>query len=330
MYEKMLKEYLQRLDRSELSIDGDLEKALITPLAQGEYNINYLLETEKEKRVLRLNTGSQMDLENQIGYEFTALGELFKSGRTPKPIFCDATKKELPYGFLIMEYLPGRPLDYRKDLSAAAQALADIHATKVELQKFVQPSDPKQAMIDECRELLSAYDGFGKSDPKIKAHLRHLLTYGEALRAENSDAALCCINTELNSRNFIVADDGFCRLVDWEKPIIADPAQDLGHFLAPTTTLWKTEDILTSRQIDAFLTQYRRAVDGRIELYDIEERTRNYIRLNCLRGISWCAMAWTQYQGDERAIRNEETASKLELYLSEDFLSLIEEEYLKG
>lgn len=66
----------------------------------------------------------------------------------------------------------------------------------------------------------------------------------------------CCINTELNSTNFLVNDrddnEKEAYLVDWEKPLYGDPAQDLGHFLAPTTTFWKTDVILDQEQMDAF------------------------------------------------------------------------------
>ena len=55
-------------------------------LAQGEYNINYSFTHPKtgKKLLLRVNCGSQMHLENQIGYECHALQLLEASGRTPK------------------------------------------------------------------------------------------------------------------------------------------------------------------------------------------------------------------------------------------------------
>ena len=44
-------------------------------LGQGEYNINYLFThpVNGQKLVLRINTGSQMHLLDQIGYEYYAL-----------------------------------------------------------------------------------------------------------------------------------------------------------------------------------------------------------------------------------------------------------------
>ena len=49
------------------------------------------------------------------------------------------------------------------------------------------------------------------------------------------------VNTELNSGNFLIDPQGVSSLVDWEKPLVSEPGQDLGHFLAPTTTFWKTD-----------------------------------------------------------------------------------------
>ncbi len=54
-------------------------------LAQGKYNINFLLRAPSLRSVLRLNTGSQMHLKNQIRYEYDTLKLLENSGVTPKP-----------------------------------------------------------------------------------------------------------------------------------------------------------------------------------------------------------------------------------------------------
>ena len=91
-------------------------------------------------------------------------------------------------------------------------------------------------------------------------------------------------------------------LVDWEKPLYGDPAQDLGHFLAPTTTFWKTDVILDQEQIDAFLDTYIEKVNGRFDTTGLKKRTYIYIPVTCLRGITWCAMAWVQYQQPDKEI----------------------------
>ncbi len=326
MQEK-LRRYL--VDHKEkLDLQGEQNDWKIQKLAQGEYNINYLFEDGSQKLVLRINTGSQMHLPNQIEYEYLALKALENSGRTPKPIYFDDSKEILPYGFLIMEFLNGVALDYQKDLAAAADCLADLHSIKVNPKNLIIPKNPKRAMVDECQVLFAKYKNSTYCDSKKAEKIRQMLEVGFEIAMKNEETVQCCINTELNSGNFLV-EDGFCRLVDWEKPLYGDPAQDLGHFLAPTTTLWKTEHVLSSEQIESFLNDYTKAVGRRFDTSGISERSMDYIRLNCLRGLTWCAMAWVEYQDPFRPIQNEDTRKKLDFYISHEFLDRIANDYMK-
>ena len=138
------------------------------------------------------------------------------------------------------------------------------------------------------------------------------------------DTYHCCINTELNSTNFLINGKGGPNyLIDWEKPLYGDPAQDIGHFLAPTTTFWKTDVILAREEMDAFIDTYIRAVDGRFDTEGLRDRIHIYIPITCLRGVTWCAMAWVQYQQPDKLIFNESTYRKLEAYLSDEFLDAL-------
>ena len=103
-----------------------------------------------------------------------------------------------------------------------------------------------------------------------------------------------------------------------------DPAQDLGHFLAPTTTFWKTDVILTRQEMDEFVETYIAGVNGRFSTEGLKERVYAFVSITCLRGITWCAMAWVQYQAPDKLIFNESTLHKLEQYLEESFLDRIE------
>lgn len=327
MQEKLRRYLIDHKERLELQ--GEPQGWKIQKLAQGEYNINYLFENGKQKLVLRLNTGSQMHLPNQIEYEYLALKALENSGRTPRPIYFDDRRDVLPYGFLIMEFLNGVALDYQKDLLAGADCLADLHSIKVDPKNLIMPKDPKQAMMDECQAMFAKYESSKHCDSQKAERIRQMLQIGSRIASKKEETVKCCINTELNSGNFLV-EDGFCRLVDWEKPLYGDPAQDLGHFLAPTTTLWKTEHILSPEQIEVFLEAYKKAVDGRFDMTGICERTKDYIQLNCLRGLTWCAMAWVEYQDPDRPIQNEDTRKKLDFYTDHDFLDRIASDYMKG
>lgn len=302
-------------------------------LAQGEYNRNYLFThpLDGRKLVLRVNCGSQMHLEHQIEYEYHALELLKASRRTPEPFYVDGSKRYLDHGILVMSYLPGKTLDYHTDLKAAAACLADIHSVTMPSDHgLICPGNPLQAILEECEEMVKTYMNSPLAAAHKKEKIRHMLDLGWA-RLRQTDLkvpGLCCINTELNSTNFLMNGEGQDYLVDWEKPLLGDPAQDLGHFLAPTTTFWKTDVILQPEAVQQFLTDYREAAAGRLDITGIEERTMTFIPITCLRGITWCAMAWVQYQEPGKMLFNQSTFDKLEAYLADSYLDEIERNWL--
>ena len=304
-----------------------------SPLGRGEYNTNYTFtHPDGQKFVLRVNTGSQMHLADQIGYEFSALKNLEPSGRTPKAFFCDPSRN-----CLVMEYLPGRPLQYETDLSAAAEIFADIHALPIpEDCRLLEPENPLEAIIDECRQMVSHYYSWDQADPAVT---RLLETLEKEISSKDLSAPQgirkCMVNTEVNSGNFLINPQGKSYLIDWEKPLISEPAQDLGHFLVPTTTFWKTDVILTPEEIRHFMSFYRQAVDHRFETESLMERLPPYFTVTCLRGVTWCAMAYREYSQPGRAIANADTYQKLQAYLRPDFLenllkNYVRRDFLKG
>lgn len=299
-------------------------------LAQGEYNINYTFfhPVMNRKLVLRVNIGSQMHLEHQVEYEAHALKLLESSGRTPKVLYVDGSREFFEYGILVMVYLPGETLDYHLELPQAAECLADIHSVCLEEScGLLKPENPLKAILEECEEMFAVYEKSNLGGPDKKSRIRGLLEKGwrQVNAYKNEETYRCCINTELNSTNFLVnGPESAAYLIDWEKPLYADPAQDLGHFMAPTTTFWKTDVILTEKEMEEFLNDYIKYVEGRYPTEGVKERAYLFARINCLRGITWCAMAWVEYQAPDKLIFNESTFKKLEAYLNLDFLEMID------
>ena len=328
IYTEPLKSYLQSpdfLSRLDLPADTSLE---FTPLGQGEYNINYVFihPNTKQKLVLRINTGSQMHLADQIGYEFSALENLAPSGRTPKPLLCSRE-----HNLLVMEWLPGMPLDYRQDMAIAAGILADIHSVPVpEDCRLIRPAAPARAIYEECLQMVRHYYDWEDADPQVTALLQALVEeIGRLPLSEPSDAPSCMVNTELNSGNFLIDRQGISHLIDWEKPLLSEPAQDLGHFLAPTTTFWKTDVILTPEEVKDFTAKYIAAVNGRMETASLAKRLPLFFTVTCLRGVTWCAMAYREYCQPGREIRNEDTFRKLKAYLEPAFLQNLLDNYVR-
>lgn len=331
---KGLKEYVRLKNyREALGLPKEVTEEY-RMLAQGEYNRNYVFThpVSEKQLILRINFGSQMHLEHQIEYEYKALRLLESSKRTPKTFYVDGSLSHLEHGVLVMEYLPGHAMDYETELFYGAGCLADIHSVPVGSDSgLIEPENPLHAILEECEEMFAVYESSPFGDPKKKEKIRSMLRKGwEKVDSLPKAPYRCCINTELNSTNFLIGGEaGGNYLVDWEKPIYGDPAQDLGHFLAPTTTFWKTDVILTKEKMDAFLERYIREVGGRFDTSGVKERTEVYIPITCLRGITWCAMAWVQYQDPNKAIFNASTFRKLEAYLDHSFLNEMDKAYLE-
>ena len=312
-------------------------------LARGEYNENFVFTHPKsgKRYVLRVNHGSQMHLKKQISYEAHALSLLEKSGRVPKVYYVEEKGDK---GILLMDFLEGRALRYETDLAFAGQILADIHCTRYEREKdqgelrLLSPENPLYAMLSESASLLRSYALSPFLEEEIYNRVHTLWRKGADLEKKYAKTLFvkdfCIINTELNSGNFLIQDeeknfeekpetDISSHLIDWEKPLYAHFAQDLGHFLAPTTSFWKTDCILYEKDRDLFFHAYKEALAGRRNFSGIEEKTELFILFNCIRGLSWCAYAYSEYQKG-RDIQNEDTFRKIKAYLTDPFLSSVE------
>ena len=328
------------LDEIDLSVLSGWERDLpwqVDPLAQGEYNMNFLLRQDEARWVLRINIDTQIALENQIRYEFETLAMLANSGFTPRPFYVDDTKTLINYGVLIMEYLEGDALVYKRDIQEAARLFAGIHRCSHQMddgKHLLVEKNPLSMTYAECSQLLQRYFGSPAAKPTIQDYLKSILEWADEARTREryfqDNPWWCVINTEVNSSNFIVNQkEGCVHLVDWEKPLWGDPSQDLSHFSVPTTTLWKTNHRLTEAERQLFLDTYRMAIADEYLAETIEDRVNLRDPFNCLRGVSWCAMAWVSYRCGTHILQNADTFVKLEMYLDSDFLHSVFDPYLE-
>ena len=288
-------------------------------LGAGEYNINFTFDEGDLKKVLRINMKSQMNLENQIEYEYETLQLLKDSGVTPKPYDVVTKTNLLPYRYLTMEFLKGRPLNYKTDMKIGAYLLSTVHNTKYGENNLINASNPFQLMFDECKQMSGEYLAWEKADEKVSNYIKTFLEKCQTLIPEEYDIANpCIINTELNSGNFLIGegkDDSY--VIDWEKALIGECEQDLAHFLAPTTTFWKTDIILSENEINEFLEEY-----SNYRNFD-RERFERYLIFNCLRGVTWCSMAFRQYSENDKMLMDETTFKKIASYIDLEFLEKV-------
>jgi aminoglycoside phosphotransferase (APT) family kinase protein len=308
----------------------------VAPLAQGEYNLNYRITAGDLELVFRINVGTQIQREDQIVYEYQALGLLEGSGVTPRPYFVDDSRRFFDTGVLIMEFLPGEPLDYRRDTAAAAALFARIHQTAGPAadNHLIRETAPLSLIWEECAGLLQRYFESEQADAAIRDYLKELLRWADATRSGEryyqADPWPCIVNTEVNSGNFIVnRSRGTIHLVDWEMPRWGDPSQDLAHFCSPLTTLWKTDYRMDRQDRRDFLDVYCRNIRDRHLRDTLMERIRLREPFVSLRGISWSAMGWSAYQSDYAGVKNRDTWAKLNQYMDLDFIRGLFDPFLK-
>ena len=131
------------------------------------------------------------------------------------------------------------------------------------------------------------------------------------------------LNTEAVPSHFLIDDTGRASIVDWEKPVLGEVAQDLAYFLSPTTTIWDSDVIFSAPERAQFLKAYWEAVGGRFPRGSFDARFPTYRMVNALVGITWSCNAWVEYHDPARPLRNEKTLELLPIYFSEEFLDLI-------
>ena len=315
--------------RDNLGLDDDISETYKF-LGAGEYNKNFVFvhPKTKQKLVLRVECGSQLHLDNQIEYESKALEILKKSGRVPEVYYYDSSKTMLDHGISVMQFMPGIILNYKSDydLNEAAKILSDIHSCESDGVSFlIRANNPSQTMFDECLKMANVYLDSKAAKREIKQQIIKLLE-----RAENeiksfdwSFSRVSIINTELNNTNFLINKGENSYLIDWEKPLFSDPAQDIGHFLADTTTMWKSDFYFTEPEKSQFVDNYIDKIAGRFSDEGLKKRCLKFADFTCLRGICWCAMAYVQYINDEKELFNSDTFENLHNYLDVNFLQVI-------
>jgi aminoglycoside phosphotransferase (APT) family kinase protein len=306
-------------------------------LANGEYNRNYLLDDGQRRLVLRANTKSQIGLgKQQIVYEYRTLRLLADSRVTPRAFWLDNSRTELPLGLLVMEYLPGRPLNYRSDLDAAATTLAHIHAQDFAAEDtnyLISETRPLSAILAESQALLATYLA---SPLASNATQRLMCGWLEQAHERVSDERflaadpwLRVVNTDVHNENFIVNPAaGSCHLIDWEKPNLAEPAKDLCHFLQITSTRFKDDFVISPQQRRRFIRRYLAELGPCPQAASLEQRMHIFSFFTLLRAVAWCCQAWLEYTtAASDKLRDNLTFAVIQSFIDPDFIRNLLKDY---
>lgn len=327
------------------------------PLGKGEHNDNYVFcDPGSAKRyVLRVNVTPQPFHDDQVAYEYRALKLLEPSRCTPRALYLDDSENAPGKGALVESYCDGPELDFDHlrpgDLQCVAQLMADVHAVPARDARgetpLYEPDDPLRAFFDECVERFGFYRESGFAEERVLRWVERMLALCEPLLETESPAAdrAHVVNSEALASHFLIPEasaEAAARaareraggvfthepgwFVDWERPIVGEVAQDVAYLTNPTTTVWDSEFLFPASQIGSFLDDYWRAVDGRFEPGNFEERFRAFFAVTSLHSISWCCRSVVYQQRGDEAYAGRKARTKVPLYLSQDFLDMIVED----
>ena len=322
--------------RSELGI-AQGEKLIAVPLAQGEHNANFTFEhpSSEKKLVLRMNYESQLGLDKQVSYEACALRALESSGRTAHVLFVDDSKHLINHGVLVTEFFEGSWLNFHNPahVHEAARILADVHSVvPCSGCGLIQADNPLRSQFDTCVGFFERYSASSFADSLVVEYLERFIRCVEGVLDIPVAAAdkNHIQNTEAVPSHFLIpraadscSSEAKGHMVDWEKPVIGEVAQDIAYFMSPTTTIWDTDYLFDATARQTFIDAYWRAVDGRFSRGSFDERYEAYVMSNALLGVSWSCNALIDYAGNNKALKNQKTANLLGVYVSEAFLKRV-------
>lgn len=310
------------------------------PLGMGEHNKNYWFThpSTGERFVLRINVTSQPFHSHQVRYEHDALKALEESGRTPRAFYMDDTLQALGNGALVISFCDGVALDFDHrhpgDLERVACILADCHSVPVGADSPLhRNTNIAEELFEECCVRIEGYRASEFAEPRILRWVdRFVRATAQALeRAPLAEDEEHIVNTEPLPSHFLLpsgppSSTDVGSFVDWERPVIGDVALDLAYFTSPATSFWDSEYLFPLEAIEPFLDAYWRYVDGRFSRGNFAERFSVCRMISALRAVSWCCRAVVQIKGASDVHITEKARQKLPIYLSEDFMALLEKE----
>ena len=234
----------------------------------------------------------------------------------------------------VLRYCPGRLSDFRKqsDLSEIARLLADIHSTPLPQDcKLRVCADMVPALMEQAQDEYAYYERSSCADQHVLSRVSRLFDLAQQAVKDcpdlPEDDAHHLLHCEPIFDHFVMDDDGWGMLIDWETAGIGEVARDVAGMLTPTSAI--CGDFLFTRDgMDAFIEEYWRAVDGRFTQGAFFERLPACEAVEALRGITWALKTTVEYQEGSPALRNDYTWHMVETYLADEFLDMIENDIL--
>lgn len=193
-------------------------------------------------QLLRIPKQSQVGLsaDQHLGHEAACFQAAAPSLVTPALHRVLPVSQSLPRGALVLDFVPGEPLQLPEQLTVMARSLGAIHRVPVNGALYTQlrlPEDPITSMVREVRSQASFLAKAGLP-ADTQQRLRVELDTAARVADRNRRPAEALITFDAHPGNFLVDKQGSAWMVDLEKCRISHPGFDLAHATLYTSTTW--------------------------------------------------------------------------------------------
>lgn len=200
----------------------------VSELARGESNINYLVQTNKNKYLMRCDITDKSAAE--FAHEYEILKIIEKLNISQKALFIDTSKKHFKDNFMIIEYLPGtntykvKRKAFMQKINKLAEELAKLHKLDI---KFVNKNHSFKKRLTKTRTTIKKLK---KELAGKKKFLKIIKIYQQRFKKLNRNykkfetfchGDVCMMNILFFQKKFF--------LIDWESAGKSDPALELSY-----------------------------------------------------------------------------------------------------
>lgn len=216
-------------------------------LAKGNHNSNYLLETGKNKYILRVEDNQQF---KNLKKEFKFL-KLANPGLGPKVMLFDNSHKAIPRDYLIEEFIEGK---HPSEENPSNDFIVQMAEWFKGLHKATKNSSKPYLLTKEVKPYYKNYLKYKDNiedeelNEKLSGYIANalkLLKKNNTVFAERKTVSL--LHNDTSSGN-IFYKPGYIRLIDWEFVGYGLPERELAYFLDSYR--------LTKEQQKLFLRRY--------------------------------------------------------------------------
>lgn len=234
--------------------------AEIQPLPQGVWNFNYRVSIGARAFVFKLySTASGFKegfITNSGETEYSILQRLDGQGIAPHPLYFGQAGA---YPTLVYEYVPGDWFPYTDGATALlAGVYARLHSLPLQPEERYRQRDESPAgLLANIQVNLERYGGRDEIPPGLRQRFASLAAavrrYGE--RLPNAPTPRAIVHTDPVASNIIAGER--VTLIDWQTPMIGDPAFDVWAFFSRAFSLWDAPAAPTPAQQALFHQAYQ-------------------------------------------------------------------------